>query len=82
MTLNDFYKRTEQPMTYDDFRVCNCCGKRFYGGMTDLFNFYACEDCFKQLTDNGELIPVDDDGNDGYYIDKEGNGTGIFYTEW
>lgn len=58
-------------------------------GMTDLLDFYCCEDCFESYMDElygkGNWRMVEDDLCDGYYetfYNGEWAGTGIFYTEW
>lgn len=66
----------------EEYRICNFCGCKFSEGMTDCCTFYSCETCFDKMVKNGEFTMVDDDGFDGYYLDEDGNGTGIFYTEW
>lgn len=64
-----------------DFRFCTECGRPFDYGYTNEYVYY-CEECRDEMVKNGELTVVDDDGDGGYYLDKDGKGTGIFYTEW
>lgn len=74
-----------------DFRVCQHCGKPFWGGYTDLTDFYSCEECFEDemnecFPEGWRLNESGDEGeNGGYYDCKNGDewtDTGIFYTEW
>lgn len=79
----------------DDFgieiRFCRGCGKPFDFGMTDLFDFYSCEDCFEALMNKecgeGKWRGTEDEGeNGGFYERLMSDGTwedtGVFYTEW
>ena len=70
-----------------EFRVCQVCGKPMVRGMTDLFDFYAHEECFETAMREtyGTWRECDDDGLGGYYehqYDGKWWPTGIFYTEW
>lgn len=64
-------------------RFCSECGRPMNSGYTtDEGDVYICTDCFDDYCEREQLTPVKDDECGGYYIDADGNGTGIYYTEW
>lgn len=74
-----------------EIRFCRACGKPFDSGMTDLWDFYSCEECFEGLMNKecgeGKWRCTEDEGeNGGFYerllSDGTWEDTGVFYTEW
>lgn len=89
MKYKKWYTHTNEDVLIDvaedygvGFRVCQECGKPAREIMMDEGgDFYCCQECFAEKY-KPIWKDIEDDGCGGCFLDEEGNGTGVFYTDF